>query len=68
MAAWGAANQGSRSPHLRRCGSLVLQHRANAEVSTRAWLRELSMVLLEPPAVELLRVAATTAQTEEQAA
>lgn len=30
------------------------------EASTRAWLRDLSAILLEPPAVELLRVAATT--------
>jgi hypothetical protein len=30
------------------------------EDSTRAWLRDLSEILLEPPAVELLRVAATT--------
>ncbi|HET7095324.1 MAG TPA: hypothetical protein VFI22_17675 [Thermomicrobiales bacterium] len=30
------------------------------EASTRAWLRELSEILLEPPAVELLRVAAST--------
>jgi hypothetical protein len=34
------------------------------EDSTRAWLRDLSTILLEPPAVELLRIAATTAQTE----
>jgi hypothetical protein len=34
------------------------------EESTRAWLRDLSTILLEPPAVELLRIAATTAQTE----
>jgi hypothetical protein len=27
-------------------------------------LRDLSMILLEPPAVELLRIAATTAQSE----
>jgi hypothetical protein len=27
------------------------------EASTRAWLRDLSAILLEPPAVELLRVA-----------
>ena len=32
------------------------------EASTRAWLRDLSAILLEPPAVELLRVAMTTAQ------
>ncbi len=31
------------------------------EDSTRAWLRDLSTILLEPPAVELLRIAATTA-------
>jgi hypothetical protein len=30
------------------------------EASTRAWLRDLSEILLEPPAVELLRIAATT--------
>ena len=34
------------------------------EDSTRAWLRDLSMILLEPPAVELLRISATAAQTE----
>ena len=34
------------------------------EDSTRAWLRDLSTILLEPPAVELLRIDATTAQTE----
>jgi hypothetical protein len=38
------------------------------EASTRAWLRDLSAILLEPPAVELLRVAATTAQREGQEA
>jgi hypothetical protein len=32
--------------------------------STRAWLRDLSTILLEPPAVELLRIAGTTAQSE----
>jgi hypothetical protein len=36
------------------------------EESTRAWLRDLSAILLEPPAVELLRVAATTAQARGQ--
>jgi hypothetical protein len=30
------------------------------EASTRAWLRELSEILLEPPAVELLRIAASS--------
>ncbi|HEU0113580.1 MAG TPA: hypothetical protein VFQ80_02850 [Thermomicrobiales bacterium] len=30
------------------------------EASTRAWLRELSEILLEPPSVELLRVADAT--------
>jgi hypothetical protein len=34
------------------------------EASTRAWLRDLSGLLLEPPAVELLRVAETN---QEQA-
>lgn len=34
------------------------------EVGTRAWLRELSEVLLEPPAVELLRVAEVATGTE----
>ena len=36
------------------------------EDSTRVWLRDLSAILLEPPAVELLRINATTAiaQTE----
>jgi len=34
------------------------------EDSTRAWLRDLSTILLEPPAVELLRIAGTTAQSE----
>ena len=34
------------------------------EDSTRAWLRDLSTILLEPPAVELLRIDATTAQSE----
>jgi hypothetical protein len=38
------------------------------EASTRAWLRDLSAILLEPPAVELLRVAAATAQPEGQKA
>ena len=33
------------------------------EASTRAWLRDLSAILLEPPAVELLRVAAAAAQS-----
>ena len=31
------------------------------EEGTRAWLRDLSAILLEPPAVELLRVAEATA-------
>src|ERR671914_958350 len=31
------------------------------EAGTRAWLRDLSAILLEPPAVELLRVAEATA-------
>ena len=30
------------------------------EASTRAWIRDLSAILLEPPAVELLRVADST--------
>ena len=34
------------------------------EAGTRAWLRDLSAILLEPPAVELLRVAAGTAEAE----
>src|SRR5215212_11814515 len=34
------------------------------EESTRAWLRDLSTIQQEPPAVELLRIAGTTAQTE----
>ena len=29
------------------------------EASTRSWLRDLSEILLEPPAVELLRIATT---------
>jgi hypothetical protein len=33
------------------------------EAGTRAWLRDLSAILLEPPAVELLRVASTSAST-----
>lgn len=37
------------------------------EVSTRAWLRDLSAILLEPPAVELLRIAGATAQIEPAA-
>src|SRR5215211_6892155 len=36
------------------------------EASTRAWLRDLSAILLEPPAVELLRIAAVTAQAAEK--
>src|SRR5215213_2808849 len=34
------------------------------EESTRAWLRDLSTILLEPPAVELLRIAVATVQAE----
>ena len=38
------------------------------EAGTRAWLRDLSAILLEPPAVELLRVAeATTAAADKGA-
>ncbi len=33
------------------------------EASTRAWLRDLSAILLEPPAVELLRIADAAAQS-----
>lgn len=36
------------------------------EASTRAWLRDLSAILLEPPAVELLRVAVATPETGTQ--
>jgi hypothetical protein len=36
------------------------------EASTRAWLRDLSAILLEPPAVELLRVATATNQDPAQ--
>lgn len=32
--------------------------------STRSWLRDLSMILLEPPAVELLRVAAASTRAD----
>src|SRR5687768_3900279 len=34
------------------------------ETGTRAWLRDLSAILLEPPTVELLRVAEATAPTK----
>lgn len=34
-------------------------HGVGGEEGTRAWLRELSSILLEPPTVELLRVART---------
>ena len=33
---------------------------------TRAWMRELSQVLLEPPAVELLRVAETETESIDE--
>ena len=33
----------------------------DGEAGTRAWMRDLSTLLLEPPAVELLRIAAGTA-------
>lgn len=35
------------------------------EEETRAWLRELSQILLEPPVVELLRIADVQAQPAE---
>jgi hypothetical protein len=38
------------------------------EDSTRAWLRDLSTILLEPPAVELLRIATTTARAAAESA
>lgn len=34
------------------------------EAGTRAWLRDLSAILIEPPAVELLRVAKATASAK----
>jgi hypothetical protein len=37
------------------------------EESTRAWLRDLRTILLEPPAVELLRIDASTASARAQA-
>jgi hypothetical protein len=38
------------------------------EDSTRAWLRDLSTILLEPPAVELLRIDASTARAQAESA
>jgi hypothetical protein len=35
----------------------------SGEAGTRSWARELSELLLEPPAVELLRIADSAAQT-----
>ena len=42
-------------------------HGMGGEAGTRAWMRDLSAILLEPPAVELLRVAAA-AQTGTEGA
>src|SRR5918999_4384311 len=38
------------------------------EAGARAWLRDLSAILLEPPAVELLRVAEATAPATDESA
>ncbi|MFL5760751.1 MAG: hypothetical protein ACJ789_13570 [Thermomicrobiales bacterium] len=38
------------------------EHGVGGEADTRAWLHELSAILLEPPSVEVLRIAADSEQ------
>ncbi len=40
-------------------------HGMGGEEETRAWLRELSQILLEPPSVELLRITGSDASQRE---
>ena len=40
------------------------EHGVGGEADTRAWLHELSSVLLEPPSVELLRIASGSERSE----